>query len=113
MSQEVQPFCIRRHQSVLDPVVNHFHEMARAMSATVQVPLRRRTLLARGPAGTRIARRQGRKDRIERLHRLRLSSDHQAEAILEPEHAAAGSHVDIVDTGGLQLVRAPDIVVIV
>ncbi len=54
-----------------------------------------------------------REDRVEVLHDVVLAPDHQAEAALEAEHAAARADVDVVDALGLQLRRAVHVVAVV
>jgi hypothetical protein len=76
------------HQSVLDSVVDHLHEVPGPGRADV------------GVAGLR---RQRREDRLERLHRLGVPADHQAEADLEPPDAAGDARVDEMDARVLGL----------
>src|SRR5207244_11477272 len=78
---------VRRHQAVLDPVVDHLHEVARTALATVQVPMFRRPappVAPRSPHERPGSRREGGEDRIEPAHHLgldrkstRLNSSHQ------------------------------------
>ncbi len=59
------------------------------------------------------SRRDRGEDRVEVLHDLVLTADHQAEAALEPEHTAARPDVDVVDARLRELLRAADVVVVV
>src|SRR5207302_11159251 len=77
---------------------------------------------ATGGAGGGVARRWGRdpatrrerrQRRLEQRDRLRLAPDHQAVALLEPEHPAAGADVQVADARGLELPVAADVVVLV
>ena len=74
------------------PVVDHLHEVPRPRQAAVEVSLfcgRGVRVRAARRARRVHARRDRREDRVEPLHDLVLSADHQAEPALEPEHAAA------------------------
>jgi hypothetical protein len=73
---------VRLHQPVLDPVVDHLHEVPGARPAHVRVAVRRR---------------ERRQCRLERPHRLLLAAGHQAVADLEPPDAAGDADVDEVD----------------
>ena len=97
--QDVQPFGVGGHQPVLDPVVHHLHEVPGAGRAAVEVallaggaPPRGRGALAASIPGAMV-----REDRFEMRDDAVLATDHQAEAALEAEHAAAGADVDVVD----------------
>ncbi len=63
--------------------------------------------------GAALTRRDGLEDRVQVLDRLGFAADHQAEAAVQPEHAAAGTDVDVVDAVGLELLRALDVVEVV
>jgi hypothetical protein len=80
---DLEPLRIRLHQAVLDPVVHHLREVARAGRAHVCV------------AGFG---REGDEDGLEPLDRLLVATDHQAEADLEAPDAARHSGVDEVDS---------------
>ncbi len=56
--------------------------------------------------------RQGREERREPRDGVGLAADHQAEAALEAEDAAARPHVDVVDAALGELSRAADVVVV-
>jgi len=58
-------------------------------------------------------RSERRKDRIEVLHDAGLAADHLTVAALEPEHAAAGSGVDVMDSLGAQRFGAIDVIDVV
>ena len=54
-----------------------------------------------------------RKQRVEVGHDVVLAADHQAEAPLEAEHAAAGADVDVVHALGRQRLGPVDVVAVV
>jgi len=93
--QNVHPLSIRRHDPVLDSVVNHFHEVTRAVRSAMQITVLRGAALhflaARGARGGIDRRRERGKNRIEMLHDLRLAADHLAKATLESPDATAGA----------------------
>ena len=112
----LRPFRVGGHQPVLDAVVDHLHEVARACRAAVQIAVLGRRGLAGGAvrAGRGLdARRDRAEDRVEPLDRLPLAADHQAEASLEPEHAAARADVHVMDALLLEPLRALDVVAVV
>src|SRR5215218_2182445 len=91
--EDVQALGISGHQPVLDAVVDHLHEVAGPVRAAVEVALLRRRdvpAAARRALGRLDPRRQAGEDRVEPLHCLVGTADHQAVAALEPEDAAAG-----------------------
>ena len=100
--KDVQSLADRRHHSVLDPVVDHLHEVARTGGAAVEV-----ALLGRGrvtgepgsPLGRIDAGGERSEDRLEPLVGLLRTTDHQAVATLEAEHSPAGATVEVVDPG--------------
>src|SRR5262245_31014312 len=99
-AQHAKSFGVGSHDSVLDAVVDHLHEVTGAVRSAVKVAAlgRAAELLAPGRAFD-VARAgcQGGENRIEALHDVALAADHHAVAALQAEHAAAGSYVDIVD----------------
>jgi hypothetical protein len=97
--EHVESFRIRGHDAVLDPVVDHLHEVARAHGAAMQVAL--------------LVRSQCPEDRIEPLHRGFLAADHQAVAVLQAPHPAARADVDVLDPARGQLVGANDVIGVV
>ncbi|EEF93657.1 hypothetical protein CATMIT_01710, partial [Catenibacterium mitsuokai DSM 15897] len=71
------------HHSVLDAVVDHLGEVARAAGPD--------------PAPAALGRRrQGFEDRPQPFDRGLVAADHQAVALLQAPHAAAGAGVDVV-----------------
>ena len=95
--EHVQALGVGRHDPVLDAVVNHLDEVAGAVGSAVQIALLVHGRLAlaawralRGvdPGG------DGREDRLQVGEHLVLGADHQAEAALEAEDAAARADVD-------------------
>ena len=101
MLQDVEALGVRGHDPVLDAVVDHLHEVAGAVRAAVQVARSRRSPGRRcGPGVRGAASTPGRdrgEDRVEVRDDVVLAADHQAEAALEAEHAAARADVDVVD----------------
>src|SRR5919204_946102 len=79
---DLEPLRVRLHQAVLDPVVNHLHEVAGAGSPHVRVAVLR---------GKRA------EDWLEALHRLVLAADHQAVADFKPPDPARDTCVDEMD----------------
>src|SRR5208282_2051263 len=104
----------RRHDPVLDSVVNHFHEVTRAAGSAMQITMLRGAALdlvaVRGARGGIDRRRERGKNRIEMLHDLRLAADHLAEAALESPDATAGARIDVVHPLRRERFGAPDIV---
>ncbi len=116
MTQYRQPLRVRGHERVLDPVVHHLHEVARARRAAVQVS----HLLGRGVAGA-TRRSSGRahsrcerpEDGVEVANRAIRSADHHAEPALQPEDATAGAAIDEVDSPRRERARMRDVVDVV
>ena len=114
--QEVEPFRVRGHEAVFDPVVDHLHEVPRARSTAVQVAELSGGGLACSPwAARRGSKPRGQRgeDRLEASEGAFVAADHEAVAALETEHAAARPAVQVVDTAGLELLRAADVVGVV
>ena len=114
--KDVQPFGEGSHHSVLDPVVHHLHEVPCARRSTVEVAalLRRRIAVAPGCSlRSSDARRQRCEDRLELCERVVRAADHEAEAALEAEHAAARATVDVADALLGELGRTADVVAVV
>ena len=114
--EDVEALGERRHDPVLDAVVDHLHEMSCAGRSAVQVALLLRGLRA-GSAGRAGDVARSRRDRLQygldRPERLLRSADHEAVAAVEAEDAAARADVDVVDALVLQRGRAPDVVAVV
>ena len=90
--------------------------MARAGGAAVEpaLLLGRRVALAAGRALGRVhARSQRLEHRPQPLDRLVVAADHQAEAAVEAEDAAARAHVDPVDPALAQVGLPPQVVDVV
>ena len=113
---DVEALGVRGHQPVLDPVVHHLHEVARAVRPAVVVAVLGRARLpgATGGARRRVDPRRDRgEDRAEPLDDLRLAADHQAEAAVEAPDAAARAAVDMVDVLLAERLGVPDVVDVV
>src|SRR3546814_20031087 len=81
--EDREAFRVRLHQPVLDAVVDHLGEVARADRPHV------------APALV-LAGRQGLQDRAQAVDCVLLAADHHAVALGQPPHAAAGAAVDVV-----------------
>src|SRR5690606_13838213 len=107
------PFGVRRHHSVLDAVVHHLYEMAGPVWAAVQI-----TLVGAGLHPIRSdwhcarTRRQCRKYGFEVGKRSGFATHHKAIASLEAGHAAAGTHIHVMDALRSQLGRTSYVIVI-
>src|SRR5581483_10544619 len=116
MLEEVQTLRIRGHHAVLDAVVHHFDEVPGAVRTAVQIAHLGRGL-GRAPARAGLlppaAGRESREDRLEGAEHSRLGTDHQTIALLEPEHTAARTGIDVVDACRAQLLGPANIVLIV
>ena len=114
--QDVEPFRVRGHEAVLDPVVHHLDEVAGAIRPAVEVALLRgalRLLASRRPRDVALPGASRLEDRVEPRHDVRLAADHHAVAALEAPDAAARPDVDVVDALRRQLLGAPDVVDVV
>src|SRR5579872_1154039 len=114
--QNVQALGVGRHNAVFDPVMNHLDEMAGAGRTAMEITFLGRAmtlfpaLRARDIAASRSKRLQ---DGSEMLYGLTLASDHHAITALDPPHATARPHVDIVNTFGFQFLGSADVVNVV
>ena len=103
LRENVEPFGVRGHQSVLDAVVHHFHEVACATRAAMQPTA---LLAGRLALATRRSHRgidawcECIEDRGKLLHRFVGSTNHQAIAALKSEYSTASTHIDVVDSFG-------------
>ena len=115
MVDDRQPLGDRAHHSVLDAVVDHLHEVARAAGPAVQVAVlggAPRLAAGRG-LGRSGAGRDRLEDRVQPSDRLVLAADHEAVAALQAPDPAAGPAVDVVDALRPQLLGAADVVAVV
>ena len=113
---DVQALGERGHHAVLDPVVDHLHEVPGAGRAAVEVAVLGgdRVALAAGRALGRLdARGERLEERVEPPDGGVVAADHQAVAALEAEHAAARAHVDVVQALLGERLRAGDVVAVV
>src|SRR5437660_11974577 len=98
VAPSAQSFSIRRHDSLLDAVVNHLDEMPGAVWTAVQITLLRRAaefLASRRTCDVTDARGQSGEDGIYSLNHCRLAADHHAVAALQSPHAAARSDIGV------------------
>src|ERR1700750_3252159 len=106
MMQHVQPFSIRGHQPILDPVMDHLHEVSGARRSAVQVTLRRRARInwpSRCWWNRITSRRERLEDRIEMSDNVLLTTDHLAVTALGSPNTTARSDVDVMNTFSAQL----------
>src|SRR6266545_1817362 len=90
---ELEAFAVGLHHPVLDPVVDHLYEVARAALSEV------------GPA---VRRRERIEHRLHALDRASVTADHHAVAVLEPPYAAGDSDVEKVESERAVFLRTPD-----
>src|SRR5262245_31561258 len=99
-AQDSQAFGVRRHNSVLNPVVDHLDEVPCTAWAAMQVTELSGAAMFFSSWSTRdgiAARSEGRENRIEVCDRVGLAANHQAIASFEPSDATACSHVNVVN----------------
>src|SRR6478672_8404344 len=99
--QNTKTFRIRGHDSILDPVMDHLHEMAGAVRPAMQIALFGRP--AKFVAAWRArhfatARCERGENRVETLNYLCVATDHHAITTFQAPDAATGSDIDIVNT---------------
>ncbi len=116
MAQDVEPFRIGRHHSVLDAVVDHLHEVPRAVGAAMQEALLRggdgAAAAGRAP-GRAGAGRERFEDRLQVLDDGGFAADHQAVAPIDAGDAAAGADVDVMVFRRREAFGAADVVAVV
>ena len=108
-----QPLGIRGHDPVFDPVVDHLHEMARAVAAAMEVAQFGGTAHRLPPWSAvdgATSGREPRQDGIEMLNGRGVAADHHAVAPLEPPDAATGADVDIMNALGGEFSGPPNVV---
>ena len=116
MAQDIQAFRVGGHHAVLDAVVDHLDEVARATRAAVQIAVfgGAADLLPAGRARSLIDTwGQRGEDRVEALDDGIFAADHQAVAALRSPDPAAGSDVHIVDAFRFQIGGAANVIVVV
>ena len=116
VAEDIQPLRVGGHDAVLDAVVDHLDEVARAARTAVQVAVLGGAayLLPTGRARRRLDTwGQGGENGVEALDDGFLAADHQAVAPLRPPDPAAGPDVHIVDALGFQLGGAADVIVVI
>ncbi len=82
----------------------------------MQVPLLGRGVRGVAPGSARCSvrpRSECVEDRLEACDRGAGAANHQAVAAFDAPDAAAGADIEVVDTAGLQVTRAPNIVDVV
>src|SRR5215467_12291920 len=111
-----QSFGIGGHDAVLDAVVHHLDEVTGAVRPTMQI-----TMLGGSSdlLSTRCARnvpgagRERRKNGIEMLHHVLLTSDHHAVASFQSPDTSAGAYVHVMNFLRGKLLRATDVVYVI
>src|SRR6266702_3005868 len=114
--QDVQALSVGGHQAILDSVVHHLDEVARAGWAAMEVSFlgRPANFIPPGCTGYVAATRcEGFENRIEALHDVRFAADHLAISSFEPPDAAAGADVAIMDSFRGEFFGAADVINVV
>src|SRR5205814_589209 len=112
-AQNADALRISGHDAVLDSVVHHLDEMARAVWPAMQVALfggAGAFLASRGARNLAPAGGQRRKQRVEMRHDRRFTADHHAVTPFQPPDSAAGPDIDVMNSFRRQLLGAPDVV---
>src|SRR5437773_3912095 len=89
---ELETLAVSLHHPVLDPVVDHLDEMARAALSEMRPAVRRRERVEHRPRA---------------LHRACLAADHHAVAVVESPDPPGDSDVEIVESLGPVFLRPP------
>jgi hypothetical protein len=116
LEQDVHAFRVRGHEAVLDAVVDHLHEVARAGRAAMQIALLGGSGVAPSAGSARRRLEPGCdafENRIQVTDNLLISTDHQTVAALQPEHPAAGAAIDVMYAALLKRLRSQDVVAVV
>src|SRR5258706_55633 len=114
--ENVQAFRVSRHQAIFDSVVDHFHEMAGARWAAVQIAFLGGAgcfLAARNAWCVAAGRRQRSENWIEMPDGVVFAADHLAIAALEAPDASAGPHINIVNAATGKFLGAANVVDVV
>src|ERR1700735_2414503 len=112
-TQNSQAFGVGGHDSVLDSIVDHFHKVAGAVRAAVQVSLLggAADFVASGSSrDVADSRRQGSEDGIEVLDDVLFAANHHAITAFEAPDAAAGAYVNVMNFLRRELFGAADVV---
>src|SRR5262249_23030926 len=114
-AQNAQPFRVRRHDAILDSVVNHLDEVTRSVRSTMQVALlggAADLLSTRSAWNISHSGSERGEDWIEPLDDIFFTANHHAVASLETPDASARADVYIVDPGS-QFFSAPNVIHVV
>src|SRR5207253_796081 len=114
--EDVQPLRVRRHEAVLDAVVDHLHEMAGTTRAAVEVALlgsATASLTTRSRRERPTAGGERREQRIEPADDVAFAADHETVSALAAPDAAARPAVDVVNPACLETLRAIDVVAVI
>src|SRR5579872_5205045 len=116
MVEDVQPLRVGGHDAVLDAVVDHLDEVARAARTAVQVAVfgSAAYLLPTGRAWRGLDTwGEGGEDRVKAPDNGFITADHQAVTPLRPPDPAAGPNIQVVDALRFQLGGAAEVIVVV
>src|SRR5271165_6572869 len=114
--QDIQAFGVGGHDAVLDAVVHHFDEVARAAGAAMEIAFLGSAsgfFAARSAVYVAATGSQRFEDGIEVLDDVVFPADHLAVAALEAPNATGGADVDIVDALAAEFLGAADVVDVV
>jgi hypothetical protein len=111
--QHVQSLSVRGHQSILDAVMHHLHEVAGAGLTAMQVTISSRTRISCATRCRRnclTSRRESFEDGIEISNDVFLAANHLAVTTIESPNSTACPHVDIMNAFSFEFVRATNVV---
>src|SRR6266404_251053 len=101
VAKNIEAFRIGLHDSVLDSVMHHFHKVAGARGAAIDVTFfsgTRQFFASRSTGNVAAAGGQSLKDGIELLNDFLWATEHHAIAAFQPPDTSAGSDVHVVNT---------------
>src|SRR2546422_2300971 len=112
-TQNAESLSVSGHDSVLDSVVYHLHEMAGAIWTAVQVPLFGGPIRLLASGRTRYAAHawgQRREEWVESFDHIAFTADHHAVTPFQSPYTTARAYVHVVDVTGCQFLRAANVV---
>jgi len=111
--QDVKAFRVGLHETVLDSIVNHFHEMSRAHWAAVNVSFFGAIGLSSASGSSLNIPASGRKgleDRVQVMDHLLGTTNHHAVSALQSPNPATGAHIHVMKSILLQGLRPADVI---